>query len=98
MIEISTIVLSAVFSIVGIGLTVYNIIKGNFKDAKKDTKECAVDTTTVIVKLENLQNTINRLLETMTSMQTKFENFDHRLTVVETKLALGLADAKNLNI
>lgn len=77
-----------------IGDRIYN----RTKDAKKDTKECTVDTTTVIVKLENLQNTINRLLETMTSMQTKFENFDHRLTVVETKLALGLADAKNLGI
>lgn len=98
MIEISTVILGAVLSLLGIALTVYNTINGNFKDKKKETKECAVDTTTVIVKLENLQNTINRLLETMTSMQTKFENFDHRLTVVETKLALGIADPQSLNI
>lgn len=77
-----------------IGDRIYN----RTKDAKKDTKDCTVDTTTVIVKLENLQNTINRLLESITSIQTKVENMDHRLTVVETKLALGLADPQNLNI
>lgn len=97
-IEIITHVIPWFFTIISILITVYTIVKNNTKDAKKDAKECAVDTTTVIVKLENLQSTMNRMMESMTSMQTKFENFDHRLTVVETKLALGIADPSNLNI
>ena len=34
----------------------------------------------------------------MASMQTKMESLDHRLVVVETKLALGVVDATNLEV
>lgn len=87
-----------VVGIVGIVFTASNFVYNRVKDAKKDGKDCAIDTTTVIVKLENLQITMNRLIETMTSMQAKFESFDHRLTIVETKLALGIVDPNNLNL
>jgi len=87
-----------IVGIVGLIFTASNLVYNRTKDAKKDGKECAVDSTTVIVKLENMQITMNRVLEAMNSMQTKFEAFDHRLTVVETKLALGCVDQKNLSL
>ena len=87
-----------IVGIAGLLFTASNFVYNRTKDAKKDGKDCAVDSTTVIVKLENMQITMNRMLEAMNSMQAKFEAFDHRLTVVETKLALGCVDQKNLSL
>ena len=91
-------ILGYIVGVVGLVTSISTFVYTRTRDAKKDGKECAVDSTTVIVKLENLQNTMNRMIESMSSMQTKFENFDHRLTVVETKLAAGMYDGKSLSI
>ncbi len=79
-------------------IAIYALVKNGARDDKKEAKECAIDTTTVIVKLENIQLAINRLSDSMASLQTKMESLDHRLTVVETKLALGKADATKIDI
>lgn len=96
MIELNTVALGIILSVLGIGLTVYNIIKGNFKDVKKETKETTIDSTTMIVKLDNIQISINQLNEAVRSIQSKIEGLDHRLTVVETKLALGMVNPLDL--
>jgi hypothetical protein len=90
-------VIGYIVGIVGLLFTASNFIYNRTKDAKKDGKECASDMTRVLVKLDTLQQSMNSMNEKQTSMQTKFEGFDHRLTVVETKLALGVVNAKSLN-
>lgn len=84
------------FTLISILVAIYSLVRSGAKDEKKEAKECAIDTTTVIVKLENIQTTLNRLSDTIASIQTKVEGLDHRLTVVETKLSLGLVDAKDI--
>ena len=79
-------------------VAIYSLVKNGDKDEKKEAKECAIDTTTVIVKMENLQLTMNRISDSMISLSTKLESVDHRLTVVETKLALGVFDPKQIEL
>lgn len=85
------------FTLVSILVAIYSLVKNGAKDEKKEAKECAIDTTTVIVKLENIQQALNRVSDSVASIQTKVESLDHRLTVVETKLALGVVDATKLD-
>lgn len=86
------------FTLVSILVAIYSLVRNGAKDEKKEAKECAIDTTTVIVKLENIQQALNRVSDSVASIQTKVESLDHRLTVVETKLALGVVDATKLDI
>lgn len=86
------------FTLISVLIAIYSLIHNNAKDDKKEAKECAIDTTTVIVKLENIQQVLNRLSDSVASIQTKVESLDHRLTIVETKLALGVVDATKLEI
>lgn len=86
------------FSLISVLIAIYSISHGNAKDDKAEAKECAIDTTTVIVKLENIQQVLNRLSDSVASIQTKVESLDHRLTIVETKLALGVVDATKLEV
>ena len=86
------------FTLLSILIAIYSIVKTDAKDDRKETKENAIDATTVIVKLENIQNSVNKMSDSMASMQTKMESLDHRLVVVETKLALGVVDAANLEV
>ncbi len=86
------------FTLISILVAIYSLVRSGAKDEKKEAKECAIDTTTVIVKLENIQQALNRVSDSVASIQTKVESLDHRLTVVETKLALGVVDATKLDI
>lgn len=86
------------FTLLSVLITIYTIVKNSAKDDKKEAKECAIDTTTLIVKLENIQQMLNRVSDSVTLIQTKVESLDHRLTIVETKLALGVVDATKLEI
>ncbi len=86
------------FTLLSVLITIYTIVKNGAKDDKKEAKECAIDTTTLICKLENIQQMLNRVSDSVTSIQTKVESLDHRLTIVETKLALGVVDATKLEI
>ena len=86
------------FTLISILVAIYSLVRAGAKDEKKEAKECAIDTTTVIVKLENIQQALNRVSDSLATIQTKVESLDHRLTVVETKLALGVVDATKLDI
>lgn len=87
-----------ILTLISVLIAICSLVYAVTKDSKKEVKEGSISATTVIVKLENLQTTMNRMSDSFASMQTKFENFDHRLTVVETQLKLGLVDAKNIDI
>ena len=52
-------------------VAIYSLVKNGDKDEKKEAKECAIDTTTVIVKLENIQQALNRVSDSVASIQTK---------------------------
>ena len=86
------------FTLLSVLVAIFSLVKNGAKDEKKEAKECAIDTTTVIVKLENLQNAMNRMNDSMASVQTKFEAFDHRLTVVEAQLKYSLTDTTKLDV
>lgn len=86
------------FTLISVLIAIYSLIHTNAKDDKKEAKECAIDTTTVIVKLENIQQVLNRLSDSVSSIQTKVESLDHRLTIVETQLKYGVVDATKLEI
>lgn len=86
------------FTLISVLIAIYSIINSNSKDDKKEATDCAIDTTTMIVKLENIQQSLNKLSDSVASIQTKVESLDHRLTIVETKLALGVVDATKLEV
>lgn len=73
-------------SIVSVLITIYSLIKTNAKDDKKNARDIAVDTTTLIVKLENIQQAVNRTGDIVSSIQGEIKALDHRVTVIETKL------------
>lgn len=73
-------------SIVSVLITIYSLIKANAKDDKRNARDIAVDTTTLIVKLENIQQAVNRTGDIVSSIQGEIKALDHRVTVIETKL------------
>lgn len=73
-------------SILSVLITIYSLIKANAKDDKKNARDIAVDTTTLIVKLENIQQAVNRTGDIVSSIQGEIKALDHRVTVIETKL------------
>lgn len=93
------------FALVGIGFSFYTVVKNNAKanedktiKAKESENKCSIETNTVLIRLDGIQSSIDRLSGSVSNIQNKMENLDHRLTVAETKLALGAVDGKNLNL
>lgn len=86
------------FTLISVLIAIYTLVKSGAKDEKKEAKECAIDTTTMIVKLENIQTALDRMSNAVTSIQTKVESLDHRLTVVETQLKYGIVDVSKIEV
>lgn len=86
------------FTLISVLIAIYSLVKNGAKDDKNEAKECAIDTTTVIVKLENIQQALNKVSDSIQTMQTKMESLDHRLTIVETQLKFGIVDPTKLEI
>lgn len=74
------------FTLISVLIAIYSIIHANAKDDKNDAKACAIDTTTVIVKLENIQQSVNRTTDMVSAIQNEIKSLDHRVTVIETKM------------
>lgn len=74
------------FTLLSVLIAIYSIIRNSAKDDKAEAKECAIDTTTVIVKLENIQQAVNRTSDMVSAIQAEIKNLDHRVTVIETKM------------
>lgn len=74
------------FTLISVLIAIYSIINSNAKDDKKEATERTVDATTVIVKLENIQQAVNRTSDMVSAIQTEIKNLDHRVTVIETKM------------
>lgn len=73
-------------AIVSVLITIYSLIKANAKDDKNEAKANAIDATTVIVKLENIQQSVNRTTDMVSAIQNEIKSLDHRVTVIETKM------------
>lgn len=73
-------------AIVSVLITIYSLIKANAKDDKNEAKANAIDATTVIVKLENIQQAVNRTTDMVSAIQSEIKSLDHRVTVIETKM------------
>ncbi len=73
-------------SIVSVLITIYSLIKANAKDDKNEARAGAIDATTVIVKLENIQQSVNRTTDMVSAIQNEIKSLDHRVTVIETKM------------
>ena len=74
------------FTLISVLIAIYSIINSNAKDDKKEMAERTVDATTVIVKLENIQQAVNRTSDMVSAIQTEIKNLDHRVTIIETKM------------
>lgn len=77
------------FTLVSVLIAIYSIINNNARSDKKEAKEYAIDTTTVIVKLESIQQAVNRTSDMVSAIQSEIKNLDHRVTVIETKMEEG---------
>ena len=75
-----------VLTIISLLIAAYSLIKNAAKDDKHEAKKVAIDSTTVIVKLENIQQVVNESKTMMTSIQGELKNLEHRVTVIETKM------------
>lgn len=73
-------------SIVSVLITIYSLIHANAKDDKNEARANAIDATTVIVKLENIQQSVNRTTDMVSAIQNEIKSLDHRVTVIETKM------------
>ena len=67
-------------------IAIYSIINGNAKDDKKEAEKHSIDATTVIVKLENIQQAVNKTGDMVSEIQKEIKGLDHRVTVIETKM------------
>lgn len=61
-------------------------ILGFLRTMKKDSSEDASQMTTVLVKLENIQQGINDLKADVSSIKNDIKELDHRLTIEEESL------------
>ena len=71
------------FTILSVLVAIYSIIRAAAKDEKKESKETACDLTTVIVKLEAIQTTVNRTGDMIIAIQNEIKSLDHRVTKLE---------------
>lgn len=82
------------FTLLSVLIAVYSIVKNNAKDDKKESKDYAIDMTTVITKLEMIQQTVNKTSDNVTSIQGEIKSLEHRVTVIETTLGLENNDGR----
>ena len=82
------------FTLLSVLIAVYSIVKNNAKDDKKESKDFAIDMTTVITKLEMIQQTVNKTSDNVTSIQGEIKSLEHRVTVIETTLGLENNDGR----
>lgn len=73
-------------TLISVLIAVYSLIRNNAKNDKDEAKASAIDTTTVIVKLENIQQSVNRTTDMVSAIQNEIKSLDHRVTVIETKM------------
>jgi peptidoglycan hydrolase CwlO-like protein len=74
------------FTLISVLIAIYSIINNNAKDDKKETEKHSIDATTVIVKLENIQQAVNKTGDMVSEIQKEIKGLDHRVTVIETKM------------
>jgi predicted nuclease with TOPRIM domain len=70
-------------SALGVAVAVYAAIRANKKDCKDETKSAAVEMTTVIVKLENIDSGIKDIKSDFKSMKTEFDSLRERVARCE---------------
>ena len=77
------------FTLISVLITIYTLVK-------KDTKEDTATTATVITKLENIQQAVNRTSDMIAAIQAEIKDHDHRITVIETtiKTKMGADDGR----
>ena len=73
-------------TLISVLIAVYSLIRNNAKDDKNEARANAIDATTVIVKLENIQQAVNRTTDMVSAIQSEIKSLDHRVTVIETKM------------
>ena len=74
------------FTLISVLIAIYSIINSNNKEDKKEAEKHSIDTTTVIVKLENIQQAVNKTGDMVSEIQKEIKGLDHRVTVIETKI------------
>lgn len=67
------------FTLLSVLIAIYSLVKNN-------TKEDSSTTATVITKLENIQRTVDKTGDVVSSIQGEMKEHDHRITVLETKI------------
>ena len=72
------------FTLLSILITVYTMVK-------KGTKEDTATTATVITKLENIQRTVDKTGDIVTTIQDDIKKIDKRVTVLETKMKIEMS-------
>lgn len=69
-------------SVVSVAIAIFSFMR----TMKKDSSEDASQMTTVLVKLENIQQGINDLKADVSSIKNDIKELDHRLTIEEESL------------
>lgn len=71
-------------TLISLAFSFYVIVHNKQKDEKQEAKACTIETTTVITKLELIQQAVNRTNDIISTIQNEIKSLEHRLTVVET--------------
>lgn len=92
--------LTILISVLSFSFAVYSGISNMKRNAKKDTAEDAAQLTTVIVKLENINNGISEIKTEMKNVKGELQELRERVVVVEqsTKSAHHRLDEIGANI
>ena len=67
------------FALLSILVTIYTLVK-------RDTKEDTATTATIITKLEDIQKTVDKTSDMITSLQAEVKDHGVRLTRLETQI------------
>lgn len=82
--DVFTHVIPWLLTVASLSYTIYATTHKNRKEEEAETKACTIETTTVITKLELIQQAVNRTNDIITTIQNELKDVEHRLTVVET--------------
>jgi len=72
-------------TIASLSYTIYATTKKNRKEDIKEAKECTVETTAVVYKLESIKDIVTETRRDIKDIQTDIKGLEKRVTTLETQ-------------
>lgn len=83
--ELFTHVIPWLLTVASLSYTIYQGNKKNKKEDIKEAKECTVETTAVVYKLESIKDIVTETRRDIKDIQTDIKGLEKRVTTLETQ-------------